>query len=315
MDHLSGGIKRDIIHRSEKNPVIDFADIPFSCINLYNAGCVKKDGTYILLLTIEHLDGTTDLYLARSADGYEFTVAGYPFIVPRKDDPLYEYKTAGVLDARITLLEGAYYIVYLAESRHGTLLNLARTTDFTSVEKLGIISQPDTKAGALFPVKIGGRYARLDRPNMGGSIWISYSTDLLSWGESEVVLSPRDGYWDSNHIGCAAPPIETPRGWLVFYYGVKMTSGGTLTRIGTVILDRENPAAPIVGRSNIPVLSPRELYERVGDISNIVFSCGAVFEKDSSIKLYYGTSNNCLYVGTTTLEEIIETCMQSTKDF
>jgi predicted GH43/DUF377 family glycosyl hydrolase len=312
---MQKSIKTDIIHRSEHNPVIDFADIPFGCINLYNAGCIKKNGKYILLLTIEHLDGTTELFLAEGSDGYSFKVAKEPFIVPRKDDPLYKYKTMGVLDARITFLEDDYYIIYLSESKHGILLNLAKTKDFISVEKLGIISQPDTKAGALFPRKINGKYIRLDRPNTGGSIWVSYSHDLRFWGESEVVLSPRDGYWDSNHIGCAAPPIEIPQGWLVFYYGVKMTSGGTLTRIGTAILNKDNPAASIVGRSNIPVLSPRELYERVGDISNIVFSCGAVLEEDASIKLYYGTSNNCLYVGTTTLDEIIDTCLQSKKDF
>jgi predicted GH43/DUF377 family glycosyl hydrolase len=312
---MKNGIKTDIIHRSKHNPVIDFEDIPFGCINLYNAGCIKKNGKYLLLLTIEHLDGITELFLAEGSDGYSFKVAKEPFIIPAKDDPLFKYKTMGVLDARITCLDNTCYIVYLSESKHGILLNLARTADFISVEKLGIISQPDTKAGALFPRKISGKYARLDRPNTGGSIWISYSADLLSWGESEVVLSPRDGYWDSNHIGCAAPPIEIPQGWLVFYYGVKKTSGGTLTRIGTVILNKDNPAGPLVGRSNIPVLSPRELYERVGDISNIVFSCGAILEDDSSIKFYYGTSNNCLYVGATTLAEIIDTCLQSTKDF
>ncbi len=261
------------------------------------------------------LDGCTSIYYAESKDGLYFDVSDKPFLSPEKDGPLKEYEEIGVLDARITFLDKSYYLVYLAESRHGILLSLAKTEDFKSVEKLGIISQPDTKAGALFPKKINGKYARLGRPNAGGSIWISYSEDLLTWGESEVVLTPRKGYWDSNHIGCAAPPIEMEQGWLVFYYGVKRTSGGTLSRIGTVILDKENPASNIVGRSNIPVLSPREPYECIGDISNMVFSCGAILEENNSIKLYYGTSDNCICLGYTTLDEIIETCMQSKRDF
>ena len=308
-------IGRDVIHRSERNPVVNIEDLPFRCINLYNAGCIKVDDKYILLITIELLDGKTSIFYAESSDGYEFKIAKDAFLSPARQEPLKEYEEMGLVDARITYLDNCYYIIYLAVSRHGILLNLAKTKDFNSVEKLGIISQPDTKAGALFPKKLKGKYARLERPNTGGSIWISYSEDLISWGESEVVLSPRDGYWDSHHIGCATPPLEIEQGWLVFYYGVKRTSGGTLTRIGTVILDKQDPAKPIVGRSNIPVISPRELYERIGDISNLVFSCGAILEEDNTIKFYYGTSNNCLYLGTTTLAEIIETCIQSKKEF
>ena len=155
----------------------------------------------------------------------------------------------------------------------------------------------------------------MERPNTGGSIWISYSNDLITWGESEVVLSPRPGYWDEHHIGCSTVPLEINEGWLVFYYGVKKTSAGFLTRLGTAILNKENPASKIIGRSNEPVLSPREPYERIGDIHNLVFSCGAIYEENSTIKLYYGASDNCLCLGTTTLREIIDTCFESEKEY
>jgi len=312
---MTGKLGRDVIHRWEGNPIIDIENIPFRCANMYNAGCVKLNKKYILLITIELLDGCTSIYYAESKDGLHFNVSAKPFLSPAKDGHQKEYEKIGVLDARITFLEGSYYTIYLSESRHGILLNLARTENFKKVEKLGVISQPDTKAGALFPKKIKNKYVRLERPNTGGNIWISYSNDLLAWGESKVILSPRDGYWDSHRIGCAVPPIEIEQGWLVFYYGVKKTSSGTLTRIGTVILDKKNPASHIVGRSNIPVLSPREPYERIGDISNQIFSCGVVLEEDNSIKLYYATPSNSLCLGTTTLEEIIETCMESKRNF
>jgi predicted GH43/DUF377 family glycosyl hydrolase len=308
-------IKKDVIRRWEGNPVIDIEDVRFRCINMYSAGCIKKDGKYILLVTIEMLDGCTSIYYAESEDGYYFDVSDKPLLSPAKKGPHKEYQEMGVLDARITPMDGTFYLIYLSQSRHGILLNLAKTDDFQNIEKIGIISQPDTKAGALFPKKIRDKYARLERPGYGGSIWISYSDDLIHWGESEVVLSPRGGFWDSHRIGCAAPPIEIEEGWLVFYYGVKMTSGGPLTRIGVAIINKDNPASPIVNRSNIPVLSPRETNERIGDIGNLVFSCGAILEKDNSIKLYYGVANNCIFLGTTTLDEITETCLQSKREF
>lgn len=68
------------------------------------------------------------------------------------------------------------------------------------------------KAGVLFPGKINGKYARLERPNAGSSIWVSYSSDLLNRGLSEIVLSPRPGYWDSNHVGCASVLYEIDEG-------------------------------------------------------------------------------------------------------
>ena len=305
----------DITHRWEGNPVIDINDISFSCANIYSAGCLKINGKYIYLITFESLNGCTHIYYGESIDGIRIEVDDHPILSPDKTGFLAEYEKRGILDARITPFDGKYYIIYMAKSKHGFVLCLAETEDFKSIQKKGIISQPDTKAGALFPKKINGRYARLERPNSGGSIWISYSHDLLTWGGSEVVLSPRPGYWDVHHIGCSTVPLEINEGWLIFYYGVKKTSAGFLTRLGTAILNKENPAAKIIGRSNEPVLSPREPYERIGDIQNLVFSCGAIYEENSAIKLYYGASDNCLCLGTTTLKEIIDTCLESEKEY
>lgn len=308
-------IVHDIIKRQDDNPILDISDISFRCANIYSAGCIKVKDKYVFLITFEALNGCTHIYYGESTDGIHIKVDDQPIINPETSGPLAELEKHGVLDARITALDGKYYIIYLAKSKHGFVLCLAETADFKTIIKKGIISQPDTKAGALFPRKIKGRYARLERPNSGGSIWISYSPDLLNWGESEVVLSPRSGFWDSNHIGCATVPVEIPEGWLIFYYGVKKTSAGYLTRIGTAILNKENPADTIIDCSNEPVLSPRESYERIGDINNLVFSCGAIFEENGDIKLYYGASDNCLCMGTTTIRDIICTCVESEKEF
>jgi predicted GH43/DUF377 family glycosyl hydrolase len=308
-------IKHDIIKRWEGNPVIGIDDVSFHSSNIYSAGCIKIDGKYRFLITFESLNGCTQLYYGESKDGIHIEVDDCPILTPDKSGPLADFEKYGILDPRITPIEGICYIIYLAKSKHGFVLCLAETKDFKSIKKRGIISQPDTKAGALFPKKFNGKYARLERPFSGGSIWISYSPDLLHWGESEVVLSPRPGYWDFHYIGCSTVPLEIDEGWLIFYYGVKKTSAGLLTRLGSAILNKKNPALNIIHRSNEPVLSPREAYERIGDINNFVFSCGAIYEDDSTIKLYYSGSDNCLCLGTTTLKDIIDVCVESNKEY
>ena len=157
--------------------------------------------------------------------------------------------------------------------------------------------------------KIGGRYVRLDRPMVGsmGNIWISYSEDLRYWGDSALVMTPRSHFWDSWRIGASATPFETERGWLEIYHGVKETSAGPIYRLGTVLLDRDEPSK-VLGRSVIPILVPRELYERLGDVGNVVFTCGCVLEDDGEVKVYYGAADTSICLATAPLKELLDAC-------
>jgi len=305
---------RDLIHRSERNPLISIEDLPFRCIDICNAGAVRVADEYILLLTIQSLEGFYFIYPARSRDGYDFEVSEQPLMAPSREGPFGAEEELGVLDPRIVRLDDVYYIAYDVLGEHGFRLGLGRTEDFRTVERVGLVSEPDTKAGVLFPKKIKGKYARLERPSEGKSIWISFSEDLEYWGWSEVVMTPRGGFWDSDRIGVAGPPVETDLGWLISYYGVKGTSAGPLYRLGAAILDVENPAR-LVKRTNVPILSPREDYERLGDVTNLVFLCGWIIELDNQVKLYYGAANSCICLGTAKLEDIFEACLGSEREF
>ena len=307
-------IGRDIIHRWEGNPAITIDDLPFPCADISNAGAVKTDREYILLITIQNLEGNYSLYAAHSTDGEYFDVNDKPLMAPSENGPYAVHEKDGVLDGRIIPLEGVYYIVYNALGKHGFRLGLATTTDFKTVKRIGLISEPDTKAGVLFPEKIKGKYARLERPSERGSIWISFSDDLMYWGWNEVVMTPRSGFWDCDRIGAATMPIKVELGWLFIYYGVKRTSAGPLFRLGAAILDPEEPAR-VVGRTNVPILSPREEYERLGDVPNLVYSCGAVIEPGDELKLYYGGSNSCICIGTTKIQRLIDECLASDREY
>lgn len=305
---------RDVIRRYEDNPLITIDDLPFACSAVWNAGVTRFDSEYLLLLTVETLEGFGSIYLARSPDGYRFFVEPKPFMTASKQEPFARYETFGIRDPRISRIDGTYYITYLADSENGERIGLARTNDFQTVERMQLVSEPDTKGPCLFTRKFDGRYAMLERPSAGGSIWISYSYDLTHWGLATIVLTPRGGYWDSHRIGAACPPIEIDQGWLLIYYGEKDTTAGPLIRLGAAILDKNDPSR-VLARSNIPILAPREKYERIGDVANVVFSCGALLENAGELKLYYGASDSCICLGIGTLDDIIRVCRQSLGEF
>ena len=108
--------------------------------------------------------------------------------------------------------------------------------------------------------------------------------------------------------GCAAPPIEIGGGWLLIYYGVRNTSGGPIFRLGAAVLDANDPSK-VLKRSDIPILSPRERYERIGDVGNIVFCCGAILEDDGELKVYYGAANTAVCLGLAPLTDVLEPCI------
>ena len=302
-------VGRDIIHRYEKNPIIEFEDLSFACLNIMNAGAVKVKDQYILLTRIETMKGHSVFVVARSVNGTNFTLDEKPIMVPATEGEFQRFEEHGVADPRITYLDGTYYIVYTALSRLGKRIALAKTNDFQKIKRIAFISEPDNHNGALFPKKIKGYYVRVERPWDGGNIWISYSKDLLYWGRTRVLLTPRGaGFWDASRIGCSVPPIEIKEGWLLIYYGVKIVSSGPLFRLGAAILDRDDPSK-ILGRSAVPILSPLEYYERVVDQGNMIFSCGAIVDKEE-LKLYYGGGDIGINLGTAPLQEITDECLK-----
>ena len=299
---------RDVIRRWKGNPLLALQDLPFRANDIHNAGVIKTDGEYLLLVTVEGLEGRQRVSLAHSTDGHHFWVDKAPFLKPSKSPEYSFYERHGVRDTRITRMDDRFYIVYVGEGDYGPRVGIAQTTDFKSVTRLGFTSEPDTKNGTLFPQKINGRYALLERPAERSSIWLKYSDDLTYWSGGTCVMTPRAGYWDSSRVGAACPPIEVSPGWLLIYYGVKGTSAGPLFRLGAAILDKEDPST-VIARSNIPILSPRERYERIGDQPNLVFSCGAILQENDEMQIYYGASDSCICLGTAHINDILHVCI------
>jgi predicted GH43/DUF377 family glycosyl hydrolase len=299
-------IEQDLLTRYEGNPLITAADIPFTCNTVFNGSTVKVGNRYFILLRVEGQHGYSVFALGHSRNGYDFKIDRLPVMAPAQDGPMHKYETSGVEDPRITVIDGTAYIIYTAYSGYGPAMALATTQDFVTFERHGLISEPGNKDGLLFPRKVGGRYVRFDRPigNDVGRVWVSFSNDLHYWGDSRAVISPRPGYWDTYRVGASCVPIETEAGWLEIYHGVKMTSGGPIYRAGVVLLDLEDPSV-VIARSNVPILSPRMGYERVGDVNNVVFPSAAIVEDDGEVKVYYGAADTAICVATTTLPKLL----------
>jgi beta-1,4-mannooligosaccharide/beta-1,4-mannosyl-N-acetylglucosamine phosphorylase len=205
-----------------------------------------------------------------------------------------------------------YAIAYTSYSTSGPLVSVALTKDFREFERKGAVMPPEDKNAALFPRRFGGRWAMLHRPVPGfpgtrANIWLSYSPDLKHWGDHCVVLEARRGaWWDSNKIGLSPQPIETPEGWLIIYHGVRMTAAGCLYRLGAALLDLEQPCK-VIRRGDEWIFGPDKQYERVGDVGDVVFPCGAIHDPTTGeLRLYYGAADTSIALAAANVNDLLD---------
>lgn len=304
--------KRPVVDRYEKNPILTKHDVPYPVETVHNAGVVKHKGRYIMLFRSHLRNGRSVIGRAESQDGLSFTVFSKPFITPSSTGIFAEYEEYGVEDLRICDMESEdYLLTYSAYSKHGVRIILAQTADFFSIDRIAIISQPDMRNVVLFPRKFDGRYVRMDRPHSEISPWsiyISYSPDLIHWGDSKAIMKPLPYHWDEMKIGPGATPFKTDSGWLHIYHGAFQTMAGAVYRLGVALHDIDDPSK-ITGVSDDWILQPESPWEITGYVSNVVFTCGAVPEDDGTVKIYWGGADSVMCVGTAVIEELVQMCL------
>ena len=305
-----------LIKRYQNNPILTKEDVPYPVATVHNAGVTKFNNRYIMIFRSHKLNGRSILGKAESDDGFNFKVDKEPFMVPAAKGIFKEYEEYGVEDPRIIFLDDEYLITYSAYSRHGVRVGLAKTRDFKSVKRFSFITEADYRNVVIFPQKFDGLYARLDRPHSEispWSIWISYSPDLIYWGESKLIMKPVSYHWDEMKIGPGAPPVKTTRGWLSIYHGVFPTMDGCVYRLGVALHDLEDPSQ-IIGVGDEWILQPEEVYEITGYVHNVVFTCAAVPEADGSIKIYWGGADKVMCVGTAKTESLVDHCLNNPRN-
>ncbi len=248
----------------------------------------------MLLTSLSHLR------IARSGDGKHFTCDDKPAIFPTTP-----YEAFGCEDARITPLDGRYWITYTAVSDRGVAVALASTSDFVTFARHGLIFPPYNKDVCIFPRKVRGQYVCRHRPYKSefndACIWTAYSPDLLAWGTHEITMSPEPGTWSSDRVGAGAPPIRTSEGWLEIYHAVDADGRYAL---GASLSDLEHPER-ISTRGSVPVFLPETPYECDGVYDDVVFSNGIVTDGET-LTVFYGAADRICAAAVTTIDEMID---------
>jgi predicted GH43/DUF377 family glycosyl hydrolase len=299
-----------LFHRHANNPILSAADWPYPAHTVFNAGATRLvDGTTLLLCRVEDRRGHSHLTAARSKNGVDgWIIDEEPTLRP--DPTNYPEELWGIEDPRITYVKelGKYVVAYTAFSKGGPGVALALTEDFRTFERFGLVMQPDDKDATLLPHRIDGYFALLHRPNSdsGSHVWISFSPDLRNWGGHKLVLQARRGaWWDANKVGLSPPLIETPRGWLMLYHGVRQTCAGSLYRLGVALFALDKPDVCLL-RGDEWIFGPETSYEKDGDVGNVAFPCGYTIGDDGdTINLYYGAADTSMALATGSIKGLL----------
>jgi len=305
--------KINILRRYKGNPIITPDNMPFNCYTVMNAGAAIFNKQVILILRTEDCTRKTDFYTAKSDDGIHFTVSPEPIKYPlsiteERIGPAHRF------DMRITKLEGKYYAFHAAWMHPwGCGTGLCTTEDFINFKSLFNISEPSNRNAVLFPEKINGMYARLDRPQAStgdtGSLWLSYSPDLEFWGRSLPLNMPAAA-WNTIKCGAGAIPIKTPQGWLEIYHAVASTCSSNNYYLGAMLLDLNDPSKVIAAPKEF-ILAAEKDYECMGQTPNVVFTSGAVEMPDGTLNVYYGGADTRMCLAQSTVKELVDFCLSA----
>ena len=279
--------------------------------SVFNSAVVPFRGGYAGVFRCDSRSISMDLFAGRSEDGIHWTIDDEPisFLAENGEIARKEYR----YDARITPIDGKYYVTW-CNGYHGPTIGVAWTEDFQTFHQLENAFLPFNRNGVLFPRKIGGMYMMMSRPSDNGhtpfgDIFVSQSADLEFWGRHRYmmgVVPGNDSAWQSTKIGPGPAPIETDEGWLLIYHGVITTCNGFVYRMGSALLDIDEPWK-VLYRSRDYIMAPTELYELVGDVPNVTFPCAALSDADSGrIAIYYGCADTVTGLAFTTVYELVE---------
>ncbi len=308
--------RRTLLWKPPVNPVIGpRADHAWETQTTFNPAAVLFEDEVHLFYRAQGDDFVSRFGYAASRDGVHFDV--------RLSAPVYEAagSVAGCEDPRATILDERLILTYVAFDAD-KVARIAMTS--LSLEDLTkrqwrwaparFISPPGVvdKSATLFPEKIRGRYVVLHR--IYPDLLVDFVDDLNFTGgflPGRHRIEVRPGHWDSRKIGAGPPPIKTPDGWLLLYYGVDDANPRDY-RVGAMLLALDDPTRVLL-RSRTPILEPSAWYECMGVRPHTVFPCGAVVLNET-LFVYYGAADSFVGVAMAPLVEVLDHLKHSGSD-
>jgi 4-O-beta-D-mannosyl-D-glucose phosphorylase len=295
-----------------------------------NSGAIYLNGKYYLVARIEGNDRKSFFGVAESDNGVDgFRFWDYPILL---EDTCPE--ETNVYDMRLTQHEdGWIYGVFCSESKDtksGDLsaavaaAGIVRTKDLKTwecLDNLKTLNSPQQRNVVLHPEFINGKYAFYTRPmddfietGSGGGIGFGLCDDIEhAVIDKEIITSPRRYHTiTESKNGAGATPIKTEKGWIHIAHGVRNTAAGLRYVLYVFATDLDDPSKVIAEPSGF-FLAPLG-DERVGDVSNVVFSNGVIARDNGDVYIYYASSDTRLHVATTTKEKLMDYCFNTPSD-
>ena len=301
------------VWRYNANPIIDWDPTPKSA-RIFNSAVIPYQGAFIGVFRADHKDGKPQLHLGRSQDGIHWDIEDEE--IHWVDENGQPYDTQYAYDPRLLEIDGTFYIIWCTDF-NGASLGLGKTTDFKTFVRLENPFIPFNRNGVLFPRRVNDQYLLLSRPSDSGhtpfgDIFLSESPDLVHWGRHRLVMSRGGSGWSQGlKIGAGPAPIETDKGWLLFYHGVVNTCNGYVYSFGAALLDRDCPSKVLL-RTKDYLLTPQKPYETTGFVPNVCFPCATLCDADTGrIAIYYGAADTYVALAFTTADDIYQRLLEN----
>lgn len=295
-----------------------------------NSGAIELDGKYYLVARIEGNDRKSFFGVAESDNGIDgFRFWDYPILLP---DTCPE--ETNVYDMRLTKHEDGYiYGVFCSESKDTTVNDLSaavaaagivRTKDLKNWERLpNLVTKrsPQQRNVVLHPEFVDGKYAFYTRPmddfidtGSGGGVGFGLCEDITHAVIDEEIITSKRKYHTITEAknGAGATPIKTDRGWLHIAHGVRNTAAGLRYVIYAFATALDEPTKVIAEPGGF-LIAPLGA-ERVGDVSNVVFTNGAIARDNGDVYIYYASSDTRLHVATTTIDKLVDYVFNTPED-
>ncbi|WP_303919507.1 glycosidase [Draconibacterium sediminis] len=297
----------------------------------FNSGAIKFNDKYVLLVRVEGNDRKSFFAVAESPNGIDnFKFWERPVTLPQIEEP-----DVNVYDMRLTQHDdGWIYGVFCTERKDPTApegdtsgaiaaAGIVRTRDLVKWERLPdlISTSGQQRNVVLFPHLIGGKYAFYTRPQdgfidtgKGGGIGFGMCDYIEKPEVLEEVIVDAKSYHTVYEVknGLGPAPIRTEYGWLQLAHGVRNTAAGLRYTLYMFMTDLERPWI-ITHKPHGHLIAPLK-NERVGDVSNVVFSNGWIMDENGKVFIYYASSDTRMHVATTTVEKLVDYCVNSPQD-
>ena len=295
-----------------------------------NSAAIKWNGKYILMARMEGADRKSFFAIAESPNGIDnFRFWDYPVIIPETDDP-----ATNVYDMRLTLHEdGWVYGIFCVEkfdetaeegdlSKAKASAGVVRTKDLINWERLpDIESKSQQRNVVLHPEFVDGKYALYTRPqdgfiNAGSGLGIGWALvdDMTNARISDEKIVDQRYYHTIKELknGEGPSPIKTSKGWLHLAHGVRACAAGLRYVLYLYMTSLEDPSKQIAAPGGYFMAPVGE--ERVGDVSNVLFSNGWITDDDGTVYIYYASSDTRMHVATSTIDRLVDYCLNTPED-